>query len=75
MLVAVIILMCLGLVSLTLFITTIVSKIIAVLLPITASALKKDPAIVSQPILTTIIDVSSLLIYFAIAEALVLSLL
>ncbi len=64
-----------GLVSLTLFITTVVSKLIAVLLPITASALKKDPAIVAQPILTTIIDVSSLLIYFAIAEALVLSLL
>ena len=64
-----------GLVSLTLFITTVVSKAIAVLLPITAAAIKKDPAIVSQPILTTIIDVSSLLIYFAIAEALVLSLL
>ena len=62
-----------GIVSLTLFITTIASKLVAVLLPIGASAIKKDPAIVSQPILTTIIDVVSLIIFFVIAEALVLA--
>ena len=62
-------------VSLTLFVTMIASKIVAVLLPIGAAAIKKDPAIVSQPLLTTIIDVSSLLIYFAIATTLILSLL
>lgn len=56
----------------TLFITTIVSKIIAVALPLGAAAIKKDPAIVSQPLLTTIVDVTSLLIYFGIAELLVL---
>ena len=37
-----------------------------------AAALKKDPAIVSQPLLTTIIDGTSLLIYFGVAELLVL---
>lgn len=57
----------------TLFITTVVSKMIAVLLPLGVSALKKDPAIVSQPLLTTIIDGTSLLIFFGIAEWLVLS--
>ncbi len=54
--------------ALTLFVGIIASKIIAVLLPMGAAALKKDPAIVSQPLLTTIVDVSSLLIFFAIAE-------
>lgn len=52
----------------TLFITVVFSKLVAVALPLLSAALKKDPAIVSQPILTTIIDVSSLLIFFAIAE-------
>jgi magnesium transporter len=56
----------------TLFITTIVSKIIAVTLPLLAAKFHKDPAIVSQPLLTTIVDVTSLLIYFGIAEVLVL---
>ena len=60
-----------GVVASTLFITMIASKIVAVLLPIGAAAVKKDPAIVSQPLLTTIIDVSSLLIYFAIAMAII----
>ncbi|MCR5078811.1 MAG: magnesium transporter [Bacilli bacterium] len=62
-----------GIVSLTLFITTIASKLVAVLLPIGASAIKKDPAIVSQPILTTIIDVISLVIFFVIAETMILA--
>jgi magnesium transporter len=61
-----------GIVAGTLFVTTIASKIVAVLLPLGAAALKKDPAIVSQPLLTTIIDGTSLLIYFGIAELLVL---
>ncbi|MCQ2799842.1 MAG: magnesium transporter [Bacilli bacterium] len=56
----------------TLFITTVASKMIAVLLPLGVSAIKKDPAIVSQPLLTTIIDGTSLLIFFGIAELLVL---
>lgn len=64
-----------GVVSGTLFITTIVSKLIAVALPLGAAALKKDPAIVSQPLLTTIVDVTSLLIFFGIAQLVISSLL
>ena len=56
----------------TLFITTVVSKMVAVCLPFLAVVIKKDPAIVSQPILTTVIDVTSLLIFFGIAELLIL---
>ncbi|MCR4562634.1 MAG: magnesium transporter [Bacilli bacterium] len=57
----------------TLFIAVVVSKMFAVLLPMGAAAIKKDPAIVSQPVLTTIVDVTSLLIYFGIAELLLLN--
>lgn len=56
-----------GLVALTLSIGVFISKMVAVLLPMGAAAIKKDPAIVSQPLLTTIVDVTSLLIYFGFA--------
>ena len=56
-----------GLVAGTLTIGMFVSKMVAVLLPMGAAAIKKDPAIVSQPLLTTIVDVTSLLIYFGFA--------
>lgn len=59
-----------ALVAGTLTIAIFLSKMVAVLLPMGAAAIKKDPAIVSQPLLTTIIDVSSLLIYFGIAALL-----
>lgn len=57
-----------GLVASTLTIGIFVSKMVAILLPMGAAAIKKDPAIVSQPILTTVVDVTSLLIYFGIAS-------
>ena len=57
-------------VALTLFIGTILAKIVAVVLPLTVAALKKDPAIVAQPLLTTIVDVVSLLAYLGIATLL-----
>ena len=59
-----------GLVAGTLGIAIFLSKMVAVLLPMGAAAIKKDPAIVSQPLLTTIVDVSSLVIYFSIAALL-----
>ena len=59
-----------GLVAGTLGIAIFLSKMVAVILPMGAAAIKKDPAIVSQPLLTTIVDVSSLLIYFGFAAIL-----
>lgn len=59
-----------GLVAGTLGIAIFLSKMVAVMLPMGAAAIKKDPAIVSQPLLTTIVDVSSLLIYFGLAAIL-----
>ncbi len=57
-----------GLVAGTLTIGMFLSKMVAVLLPMGAAAIKKDPAIVSQPLLTTIVDVTSLLVYFGMAS-------
>jgi magnesium transporter len=59
-----------ALVAGTLGIAIFLSKMVAVILPMGAAAIKKDPAIVSQPLLTTIVDVSSLLIYFGFAALL-----
>ena len=59
-----------ALVATTLGIAIFLSKMVAVILPMGAAAFKKDPAIVSQPLLTTIVDVSSLLIYFGFAALL-----
>ena len=54
-------------VALALFVASFISKIIAVCLPIGVAALKKDPAVIAQPLLTTIVDVASLLAYLGIA--------
>ncbi len=61
-----------AIVSVTLFFSVLVSKVIAIVLPLGVAALKKDPAIISQPLLTTLVDMASLLIYFGIAEVLIL---
>jgi len=56
-----------GLVAITMFIAIIASKLIGTLLPLGAAAIKKDPALLSQPMLTTAMDVTTLLIYFLMA--------
>lgn len=56
-------------VSGTLVITIFIAKIIGSLLPMTAAKLKLDPAVMASPLITTIVDASSLIIYFKIACA------
>ncbi len=58
-----------GIVALTLFVGSFLSKCIAVILPLGVAAIKKDPAIIAQPVLTTIVDVVSLCSYLLIALA------
>ena len=58
-----------GLVGLTMFSAVVASKMIGTLLPMGAAAIKKDPALLSQPLLTTIMDVTTLMIYFSLALA------
>jgi magnesium transporter len=59
-----------GLVSLTLLLSILISKLLGSLLPLLALKLNKDPAVMSSPFLTTIVDFSSLLIYFLLANVL-----
>ena len=59
-------------VSVSLFATVIVSKTIGSLLPMAAKKLKFDPAIMAGPLITTVVDATSLVIFFHIAKVLVL---
>lgn len=56
-------------ISLTLIIETIFAKIVGCIFPILAKKLKFDPAVMSSPFITTIIDALALLIYFGFASA------
>lgn len=53
-----------GLVSLTLFVTMLFSRLIGCSLPFLAKALKRDPAVMCGPLTTTLVDIVSLLTYF-----------
>ena len=54
-------------VSLTLLVTIIASKLVGCVLPVLAKRIGFDPAVMASPFITTIVDVLSLLIYFGIA--------
>lgn len=56
-------------VSLTLIGTIIMAKLIGSFLPLLASKIGFDPAVMASPLITTVCDALSLLIYFAIATA------
>ena len=54
-------------VCVTLFLVVVVAKFIGCTLPIIAKRLGFDPAVMASPLVTTILDTFSLLIYFTIA--------
>lgn len=54
----------------TLFFTVVIAKVVGGILPIAAKRLKLDPAIMASPLITTIVDALTLVIYFAVASAL-----
>lgn len=54
-------------VGLSITVTVILSKSIGCLLPLLAKKLKLDPAIMAAPLITTIVDILSVLVYFNIA--------
>ncbi|MCL1884056.1 MAG: magnesium transporter [Defluviitaleaceae bacterium] len=55
-------------VTLSLFLTLVISKLIGCMLPVIAKAVKRDPAVMAAPIITTIVDCSALIIFFIIAS-------
>jgi len=56
-------------VTITLFSTLVIAKILGCVLPIAARCIKIDPAVMAGPMITTICDALSLVIYFTIAKA------
>lgn len=54
-------------VSLALYMTVLIAKLVGAILPIVASKLKFDPAIMASPLITTIADALSLIIFFRLA--------
>lgn len=55
-------------VSITLFVTVVIAKVIGGILPIIAKKMNIDPAIMAGPLITTIVDALSLMVYFSIAS-------
>ncbi len=58
-------------VSLSVVAVVVVSKTIGCSLPILAKMLRLDPALMAGPLITTLVDAISLIIYFALANALI----
>lgn len=54
-------------VSMTLIFTVIIAKIIGAILPLLADQFNLDPAVMSAPLITTVVDTCSIIIYFNIA--------
>lgn len=59
-------------VSITVVLVVIVAKFVGSVLPIVAKKLGADPAVMASPLVTTILDAFSLLIYFSIATVLLM---
>ncbi len=55
-------------VSLALALTVISAKLVGALLPLLASKIGLDPAVMASPIMTTLLDIVSLAVYFLIAS-------
>lgn len=56
-------------VCLTLVLVVVFSKLIGCILPIFAQKIKLDPAVMASPLITTIVDAVSLMIYFVLATS------
>ena len=54
-------------VATSLVVTIVIAKLVGCVLPILAKRLRMDPAIMASPLITTIVDTCSIVIYFQIA--------
>ena len=57
-------------VSVTVFLTVCIAKLVGCTLPMLAKRLGFDPAVMASPFITTVVDALSLLVYFAVARQL-----
>ncbi len=54
-------------IAVAVYITVIIAKAIGCTLPLLAKAVHLDPALMASPLITTIVDICSLLVLFAVA--------
>ena len=54
-------------VCMTLFVTIVAAKLVGCILPVIASKIGFDPAVMASPFITTIVDAISLMLYFNVA--------
>ena len=57
-----------GVVAISMFLTIMLAKTLGACLPMLAKALHLDPALMASPMLTTIVDACSMVIYFTLAS-------
>lgn len=57
-----------GLISITYLITIVLAKLLGVSLPVLAKAVHLDPAVMSQPVISTILDILSIVVYFLLSS-------
>ncbi len=55
-------------VSVTLLCTVVVAKVVGGILPLVAKFLRADPAVMASPIITTLVDAFSLVLYFTLSQ-------
>ena len=56
-----------SLVSITFFITSIIAKFLGISLPVLAKKIHLDPAVMSQPVISTILDILSIVCFFLLS--------
>ena len=59
-------------VCITMALTVLAAKVVGAILPLFAKKLGLDPAVMASPFITTIVDALSLLVYFGVANSLLL---
>jgi len=59
-------------VSAAMFFAVVMAKMIGCMLPLLAKVLKIDPAVIAGPVISTLVDSLSLLVYFFLAKAFLL---
>lgn len=55
-------------VSATLLFVVVIAKLVGCLLPLLAKACHLDPAVIANPLITTVVDALALIVYFALAS-------
>jgi len=62
-----------GVISFSLFATVVIAKSIGCVLPLLAQRIKLDPALAAAPLITTLVDATSLFVFFTIASRFILN--